>query len=73
MAFYSEEPWGFEANAHPLGQIAATAVNLAPRGRGARLFKAEDFYHRPWTESDEGLTQEQIEFIRKRKAKRRTR
>lgn len=71
MAFYDEEPWGFEADAFRSGQIAATIVNTTPRGRGARVFKSEDFYHKPWSEPGEGLTQEQIAFIRKRKAKRK--
>jgi hypothetical protein len=70
MAFYEQEPWGYEANTFPVAQLAATVVNTTPRGRGARVFKAEEFYHRPWTQSGEGLTQEQLAFIRKRKPKR---
>jgi hypothetical protein len=70
QVFYSEEPFGFEADAFRSAQLAATIVNMTPRGRGARVFKATDFYHQPWKESGEGLTHEQREFIQKRKQKR---
>jgi len=67
QVYYSEEPWGYEADAFRSAQIAATIVNMTPRGRNARVVKATDFYRQPWKEAGEGLTNEQREFLRKRK------
>lgn len=34
------------------------------------MFKPTDCYREPWKESDQGLTPEQREFLKKRKAKK---
>lgn len=70
MFFYEEEPFGYEAQAFAMAQVAATVVNTTPRGRGAKAFKATDFYKVPWQASGEGLTPEQRDFLNKRKAKK---
>lgn len=69
MAFYDEEPFGYEADAFRSANIAATIVNTTPRGRGAKVYKATDFYGVPWKDPGEGLTPEQRNFINERKQK----
>lgn len=70
MEVYEEEPFGYEAMAFSLAQVCATLVNITPRGRGAKVFKATDFYKVPWKESGEGLTPDQRNYLTERKAKK---
>jgi len=70
MHVYQQEPFGYEAQAFSAAQIAATIVNCTPRGRGAKVYQATDFYSAPWVETGEGLSQEQRNFLNQRKTKR---
>lgn len=44
MAFFFEEPWGYEIGNYRAGIVAATVANVAPRKKGAKGLKASDFY-----------------------------
>jgi hypothetical protein len=73
MVFYSHEPWGYEAEERRHAQSLATALNCIPRARGSKAIDWRDLYQDPWGDGEtdlQKLTQEQREFLRKRKAKR---
>lgn len=66
--FFSMEPFGYDIENFRMGQIASAIVNVAPRGRGAKPVSASQFY--PETKRAPRLTQEQREFIRKKRARK---
>lgn len=43
-AYHSVEPFGFEMDNFRMGVVAASVVNVAPRGKGAKALVPSDFY-----------------------------
>jgi len=44
IAYFLEEPWGYEIDNYRAGVIAATVANVAPRKKGSKALHAPDFY-----------------------------
>lgn len=71
MIFYDHEPWGYLAEEHRAGLIASTVINCTPRGRGAKMFRREEWSPDRWKGEVSEFTPEQRAFIAKRKKQRK--
>lgn len=74
MVFYAHEPWGYEAEERRHAQSLATAINCIPRAKGTKGLDWRELYQDPWSDTEIDLvrlTDEQRDFLRERKAKRK--
>jgi hypothetical protein len=73
--FYEHEPWGYEIEEQRHAQSLITAVNCIPRGKGTKALDWREFYCDPWTGelNSNRFTPEQLEFLKKRKARNQSR
>lgn len=73
--FYEHEPWGYEIEEQRHAQSIINAINCIPRERGKKGLDWREFYCDPWTgeASSSRFSQEQMEFLKKRKARKQIR
>jgi hypothetical protein len=72
IVFYEHEPWGYEVEERRHCEQIAMMLNCVPR-KGGRAVNWTELYRSPWGDpllEKQGWTQEQIEFLDKRKKRK---